>query len=337
MALDVRNQTKKSPLTDRFGRRHTYLRVSVTDRCNLRCQYCMPAEGIPWIPRQEILTYEEIERIVGVLAGAGVEKVRITGGEPTVRKGITDLIAGIARTKGIKDLAMTTNGTTLAKMAQAYGDAGLTQVNVSIDSLQEEKYKEITRTDKLQTVLDGLDAAVDAGFGTIKVNVVAMKGVNEDEIPAFVELAKRKGINVRFIEFMPFDGNEWTKDRMLTYREMRAVVERHAKVTPIERAPSQVAKDFRIDGSEGTVSFITSMTEDFCSDCNRLRLTATGEFKPCLFMLPNVSVRDIIRDGGSDDDILEAVHGSLEKKWVGHPSPQELIRLKNSSMVQIGG
>lgn len=327
----------ESPITDRFGRRHTYLRVSVTDRCNLRCQYCMPAEGIEWIPHSGVLTYEEIERIVRVLAGEGVTKVRITGGEPTVRKGIESLIAMVAAVPGIQEVAMTTNGTTLAKMAGMYRDAGLTHLNVSIDSLRRERFKEITRTDKFDQVSAGIEAAIQAGFAPLKINTVVMQGVNDDELVDFVAFAKDRPINVRFIEFMPFDGNAWSKDRMVTYAQMRAAIEAKHAIEPIDRKPSAVAKDFAIKGGKGTVSFVTSMTDDFCSDCNRLRLTATGEFKPCLFMLPNVNVRDLMRGGCTDDDIRAAVQTSLSQKWAGHPGPEKLFHLKNASMIQIGG
>lgn len=335
--MSVVQPVTDSPLTDRFGRRHTYLRVSVTDRCNLRCQYCMPAEGIAWIPHEGVLTYEEIERIVRVLASEGVNKVRITGGEPTVRKGIENLIAMVASIDGIEEVAMTTNGTTLAKMAKTYREAGLTHLNVSIDSLQRERFKGITRTDKFDQVSAGIEAAIQAGFAPLKINTVVMQGVNDDELVDFVELAKDRPINVRFIEFMPFDGNAWSKDRMVTYAQMRATIEAKHEIEPIDRRPSAVAKDFAIKGGQGTVSFVTSMTDDFCSDCNRLRLTATGEFKPCLFMLPNVNVRDMVRSGCSDDAIRNAVQTSLSHKWAGHPGPEKLFHLKNASMIQIGG
>jgi cyclic pyranopterin phosphate synthase len=327
--------TRTDPLTDRFGRRHTYLRVSVTDRCNLRCKYCMPAEGIAWIERKELLTFEEIERVVRVLAAAGVDKVRITGGEPTVRRGIEDLISAIARIDAIREIAMTTNGTTLPARAQTYRDAGLTHLNVSIDSLRADRFREITQTDKFDTVTAGIESAIAAGFAPLKINTVVMKGVNDDEIPDFVSFARTRPVNVRFIEFMPFDGNAWSSGKMSTYSEMLAAV--GAELEPIERKPCAVAKDFRIVGGLGTVSFVTSMTDDFCGDCNRIRLTATGEFKPCLFMLPNVSVRDRLRSGCSDEDVLVAVQESLGAKWKGHPGPQALLRLKNASMIQIGG
>lgn len=328
-------RTNPDALTDRFGRRHTYLRVSVTDRCNLRCKYCMPAEGIAWIERKELLTFEEIERVVRVLAGAGVDKVRITGGEPTVRRGIEELIAAIARINGIRELAMTTNGTTLRARAQAYRDAGLTHLNVSIDSLRADRFQEITQTDKFDTVMEGIECAIAAGFQPLKINTVVMKSVNDDEIPDFVSFARTRPVNVRFIEFMPFDGNAWSEGKMFSYSEMLAAV--GAEIEPIERKPCAVAKDFRIVDGIGTVSFVTSMTDDFCGDCNRIRLTATGEFKPCLFMLPNVSVRDRLRSGCSDEDVLGAVQESLGAKWKGHPGPKALLRLKNASMIQIGG
>lgn len=329
--------TRTDAITDRFGRRHTYLRVSVTDRCNLRCKYCMPAEGIEWIPRKDVLTYEEIARVVRVLAGEGVSKVRITGGEPTVRKGIESLIAMVAQTPGIEEVAMTTNGTTLFKKAGDYQAAGLAHINISIDSLRRERFCDITRTDSYDKVIEGIERAVAAGFKSVKINTVVMKGVNDDELCDFVSFVKGRPVNVRFIEFMPFDGNAWDRSKMFTYLDMLNAVQSQFEIEPIERRPSQVAKDFRIVGGVGTVSFVTSMTDDFCSDCNRMRLTATGEFKPCLFMLPNVNVRDVMRGGGSDDEILSAVQASLAQKWAGHPGPEKLVQLKNASMIQIGG
>jgi cyclic pyranopterin phosphate synthase len=325
------------PLTDRFGRRHTYLRISVTDRCNLRCTYCMPAAGIAWTPRAEVLSFEEIQRVVRVLASAGVEKVRVTGGEPTVRKGIEGLIASLATTPGVREIAMTTNGTTLSKMAGVYRQAGLTHLNVSLDSLRADRFLQITRTDRLASVLEGIERALAEGFSPVKVNTVVMKGVNDDEIGDFVAYARTRPVNVRFIEFMPFDGNRWDRSRMVGYDEMLAAVRGTCEIEPVARGASHVAKDFRIVGGEGSVSFVTSMTDAFCGDCNRIRLTATGEFKPCLFMLPNVSVRDLMRSGCDDEEILGAVRGSLAGKWAGHPGPEQLVRLKNASMIQIGG
>jgi cyclic pyranopterin phosphate synthase len=297
----------------------------------------MPAEGIAWIPRKDVLTFEEIARVVRVLAGEGVSKVRITGGEPTVRKGIEELIAMVASTPGIEEVAMTTNGTTLFKKAGDYQAAGLTHINISIDSLRRDRFREITRTDSFDKVLEGIERAVAAGFASVKINTVVMKGVNDDELCDFVSFVKDWPVNVRFIEFMPFDGNAWDRSKMFTYQDMLGTVQSRYVLEPIERRSGAVAKDFRVVGAMGTVSFVTSMTEAFCSDCNRLRLTATGEFKPCLFMMPNVNVRDVMRGGGDDAAILAVVRTCLAQKWAGHPGPEKLVQLKNASMIQIGG
>jgi cyclic pyranopterin phosphate synthase len=297
----------------------------------------MPAEGIAWIPRKDVLTFEEIARVVRVLAGEGVSKVRITGGEPTVRKGIEELIGMVASTPGIEEVAMTTNGTTLFKKAGDYRTAGLTHINISIDSLRRDRFCEITRTDSFDKVLEGIERAVAAGFQSVKINTVVMKGVNDDELCDFVSFVKEWPVNVRFIEFMPFDGNAWDRSKMFTYQDMLGALQSRYALEPIERRSGAVAKDFRVVGAMGTVSFVTSMTEAFCSDCNRLRLTATGEFKPCLFMMPNVNVRDVMRGGGDDAAILAAVRTCLAQKWAGHPGPEKLVQLKNASMIQIGG
>lgn len=324
-------------LIDRFGRRHSYLRISLTDRCNFRCVYCMPPEGVPWRERDELLTYEEILRLTKLFVKMGVDKVRVTGGEPTVRKGHEGLIADIAAIEGVKSLLMTTNGFTLPKMAQTYRDNGLTGLNVSLDSLKPARFEAITRTKHFDSVWTGIDAALKAGFTPLKLNCVVMDGVNQDEILDFVELTRDRPLNVRFIEFMPFDSNGWNKGTLYPYRKMREDIEARYELDPIVTEPSAVAKDFRVPGYAGMVSFVTSMTEDFCGGCNRLRLTSEGALKPCLFSPIEVSLRDPMRAGASDDQLADVILSTVLRKPKGHASLDVLPLIENKPMVSIGG
>lgn len=324
-------------LIDRFQRQHTYLRISVTDRCNFRCRYCMPPEGLAWRTRDEILTFEEIERLARMFADAGVNKIRLTGGEPTVRKGIEELIAKLADIEGVNSLLMTTNGTTLSKKVREYRSAGLGGLNVSIDSLRRERFAEITLRDDLERVLAGIDAAVEAGFHSVKVNVVMMAGVNDDELLDFVEFAKNRPVNVRFIEFMPFEGNGWKQASVFPYRAMLSEIANHYELVPIATEPSAVGKDFAIPGFRGTLGFVTSMTDSFCSGCNRIRLTAEGALKVCLFSGAEVSLRDPMRAGAADDELLSIAKAALDRKWKEHPDLSVLAQVPNRSMVAIGG
>lgn len=326
-----------SPLTDSFGRRHTYLRISLTDRCNFRCQYCMPAEGVVWRPRQEILTFEEIERLVNVFARLGVEKVRLTGGEPTLRKGLPGLIQRIRSIEGIEKVLLTTNGTLLDSTAATLRKSGLSGINISLDTLRRDRFLEITRRDALDEVLSGIDAAVAAEIPSIKLNVVALAGFNEDEILDFVEFVRNRPVQVRFIEFMPFLGNGWKVDRVIGYAEMKAQIERHVNLIPVAGLASDVAKDFRIEGYVGSVGFVTSMTESFCGGCNRIRLTADGKFKTCLFLPGQSSLRDMMRGGANDDSLADAIRADLLTKWAGHPPMTQWRQYDNLTMMEIGG
>ncbi|MBS1718757.1 MAG: GTP 3',8-cyclase MoaA [Armatimonadetes bacterium] len=325
-----------SPLVDRFGRTHTYLRVSLTDRCNFRCTYCMPKRGIEWMPSKSLLGDDEVVRLASVFARLGVTKIRLTGGEPAIRKGFVELVGRIKAIPGVEKLLMTTNGTALRANAERLHRAGLDGLNISIDSLQPERFKTITHRDVLSEVLAGIEAALEAGI-PVKLNVVVMPGVNDDELLDFVELTRSKPITVRFIEFMPFSGNEWKADKVFGYREMRSVIEAKYALLQRDGEPSEVAKEFRIEGFKGTVGFITSMTEDFCSDCNRVRLTADGRLKTCLFLAPKNSLRDMARTGSCDEEIAAAIHSGLQTKWAGHPPMGAWKQYDNLSMVQIGG
>lgn len=327
----------KTPLQDSFGRVHQYLRISVTDRCNFRCQYCMPAEGIDWKPRQEILTYEEIERLARLFVAHGVTKIRITGGEPTSRAKLPTLIQKLADIPGVETLSMTTNGFRLAQEARIYKDAGLSSLNISLDTLKPERFLEITRRDALAEVLAGIEAAQQAGFSPLKVNVVVMAGVNEDEILDFVAFVRDKLLNVRFIEFMPFKSNQWQVGRMIPYADIKARISEHYRLIPIDTETSAVAKDFQLVGHTGSVSFITSMSEHFCGTCNRVRLTADGSIKPCLLHPAEISLRDAMRAGADDEALSQLIQTAIWKKPVGHEPLAVLSGEDNRSMIQIGG
>ncbi|MBX3117461.1 MAG: GTP 3',8-cyclase MoaA [Fimbriimonadaceae bacterium] len=336
-ALPKDLHTRRAPLTDRFGRVHTYLRVSVTDRCNLRCVYCMPEEGVVCKSREEILSFEEIARLTTIFAECGVSKVRLTGGEPTVRKDLPDLVRSLAKIEGIKDLLLTTNGIALAKHAALYRGAGISGVNISLDTLRPDRFFSISRRDGLSQVLDGIQAALEVGFEPVKLNMVVMKGVNEDEILDFVELARTMLIQVRFIEFMPFQANGWSAGGLYPFAEMKRDIETAYRLAPIDACPGAVATEFSIENGEGNIGFITSMTHNFCSGCNRVRLTADGQMKNCLFSTSETNLRDAMRSGASDDALTEIIRECVMGKWKEHPPMGLLERLENRSMVQIGG
>jgi cyclic pyranopterin phosphate synthase len=297
----------------------------------------MPAEGLVWKEREEILTFEEIERAARLFVSLGVDKIRLTGGEPTVRRGLEDLIGRVAGLDGIRSLLMTTNGLTLRDRAKTYRDAGLNGLNVSIDSLRQERFAEIARRDRLPDVLEGIEAAIAAGFDPLKINVVVMKGVNEDEILDFVHFVRERPVNVRFIEFMPFKGNGWDSAEVYPYAQIRADIESRHRLTPIGTDPSAVAKDFAVEGHAGTVGFVTSMTDSFCAGCNRIRLTADGQIKSCLFSPAESDLRSAMRSGATDVDLEATIRDALHRKPKEHPPMEELLNVDNRSMIQIGG
>ena len=324
-------------LVDRFGRLHTYLRISVTDRCNLRCVYCMPTEGIKWKEKEEILTFEEIFRLARIFVSVGITKIRITGGEPTVRKDIEKLIAKLRELPGLETLAMTTNGITLKDHAVSLKNAGLSALNISLDTLKQDRYIEIAKRDHLNNVLIGIGAALALGFYPLKLNVVIIGGVNDDEIIDFVNFIKDKPINIRFIEFMPFKHNGWDYKKVFPYAKIKEKIQDHYELIPIKCEPSAVAKDYCIEGFRGSVSFITSMSDSFCGSCNRIRLTADGSIKSCLFSLPEVNLRNALRASKSDEIISSMIEYALSLKEEAHPSVDRLATIENQSMIQIGG
>ncbi|KAM4082651.1 hypothetical protein ACJW30_11G191800 [Castanea mollissima] len=334
--------SKDSPISDMlidsFGRLHTYLRISLTERCNLRCHYCMPAEGVELTPSPQLLSPNEIVRLANLFVSSGVEKIRLTGGEPTIRKDIEDICLQLSNLKGLKTLAITTNGITLAKKLPKLRECGLTSVNISLDTLVPAKFEFITRRKGHERVMDSINAAVDLGYNPVKVNCVVMRGFNEDEICDFVELTREKPINVRFIEFMPFDGNVWNVKKLVPYSEMLdTVAKQFTGLRRLKDHPTDTAKNFRIDGYCGSVSFITSMTEHFCAGCNRLRLLADGNFKVCLFGPAEVSLRDPLRLGADDDALREVIGAAVKRKKASHAGMFDIARTVNRPMIHIGG
>jgi cyclic pyranopterin phosphate synthase len=328
-----------SKLVDAHGRAITDLRVSVTDRCNFRCRYCMPAEGMPWLDRSEILSFEEIERVVRSLAGMGVTDLRLTGGEPLARKQFPDLVARLARIEGIRDLALTTNGYLLERHAEELVKAGITRVNVSIDSLARDRFHEVTRRDALPGVLRGLEAI--SGFpqlGRIKVNAVAMRDFTEEEVERFCELARSSRYQVRFIEFMPLDADRaWTPDSVLTGGEIRDMIRRRWPIEEVPREAHATARVFRFADGRGEVGFISSVSEPFCADCNRIRLTADGKLRTCLFSTHETDVRRHLRGGATDEELEGAIRDAVWRKELKHRVNEPGFRPPPRSMSAIGG
>jgi cyclic pyranopterin phosphate synthase len=329
MALD--------PLVDGHGRRIADLRVSVTDRCNFRCQYCMPAEGLPWLERDEVLHFEEIERIVRLLAAMGVGDVRLTGGEPLVRREFPRLVAMLAPLAG--DLSVTTNGYLLERDAEALVRAGVNRFNVSIDSLQRDRFFEMTRRDALPRVLRGLE--VLAGFPEahpIKVNAVAMRGFTEDEVLPFARFAREHPYEVRFIEFMPLDADHaWTPDSVLTGNEVRALIDEHFPLEATPREPHATARVYRFADGRGSIGFINPVSEPFCGDCNRIRLTADGKLRTCLFSLNETDLRAPMRAGATDADLEHIVREAVWRKELKHHVNEPGFIQPARSMSAIGG
>jgi len=325
------------PLVDRFGRRVVDLRISVTDRCNFRCQYCMPHEGMRWLPREEILTFEEIERVARVFVEYfGIESVRVTGGEPTLRAELPGLMARLARLA--VELSMTTNGASLERLAAPLKDAGLHRVTISCDSLRPERFAEITGRDALTHVLRGLDAACKAGLQPVKLNAVVVRDVNDDEVVDLARFGRERGVEVRFIEFMPLDGSgEWRADRVVPAGEILARIGEVFPLEPDGARGAQPAERYRYLDGAGYVGAIASVTRPFCESCDRVRLTAEGALRSCLFAVRERDLRAVLRSGGSDEDLATAIEDEVDKKWAGHQIGKVTFVRPTRSMSQIGG
>jgi GTP 3',8-cyclase len=327
-------------LRDSWGREIKSVRVSVTDKCNFRCTYCMPAEGLEWLGRDEVLTFEEITRLVRILAQLGVDEIRLTGGEPLVRRDLPTLVGMLAAVEGVRDLSLTTNGVLLDRFAKPLVDAGLQRLNVSLDTLNHLRFAEISRRDALDAVLRGLaEAERHAQLRPIKINCVAVKGFTETEVPALAELARRKPYVVRFIEFMPLDADEaWREDDVLTGGEIRAIIEN--LYGPLEELPakaSSTARRFRFSDGAGELGFVNPVSEPFCSTCDRIRLTADGQLRTCLFSRREWDLKTPMRDGATDGELVELLRFAVRHKELKHRINDPGFVRASRSMSQIGG
>jgi len=329
---------------DSFGRFHDYLRISLTERCNLRCKYCMPEEGVDLSPDGEILTTEEILRLAGLFVQQGVTKIRLTGGEPLVRKDIVEVVKGIGAHPQVEALGMTTNGITLERKLPGLIEGGLNAINISLDTLVKAKFQLVTRRNGFEKVMSSIDAALNSkAFKRVKINCVVMRGLNEEELVDFVDLTKDRAVDVRFIEYMPFDGNRWNDTKFVSYAEMVGTIKaKHPgfrRVAEMDKK-SDTSKAWKLEGHAGQVGFITSMSNHFCGSCNRLRLTADGNIKNCLFGSGEVSLRDAMRAGASDSDLLKIVGAAVMKKHAKHGGLGDMYGIaksENRAMIRIGG
>jgi GTP 3',8-cyclase len=326
-------------LRDGHGRTISDLRVSVTDRCNFRCQYCMPAEGVPWVDHEEILRFEEIERLVGIFVGLGVEDVRLTGGEPLVRRGFPVLVEMLAAIEGIRDLSLTTNGYLLERHAEALVGAGIGRVNVSIDSLQRDRFFQLTRRDALDQVLRGLEAiAAYPQVWPVKVNAIAMRGFTEAEVERFCHFARSTSFQVRFIEFMPLDADRaWRPESVLAGEELRGMIEALHPLRELPREPSSTARVFRFADGRGEVGFVNPVSEPFCAECNRVRLTSEGKLRTCLFSLHETDLREPLREGASDAELERLIRAAVWRKELKHRVNEPGFRQPARTMSAIGG
>ncbi|HEX6779671.1 MAG TPA: GTP 3',8-cyclase MoaA [Ktedonobacterales bacterium] len=328
------------PLVDSYGRRIKSMRVSITDKCQFRCTYCMPAEGLPWLKKSEILSYEEITRVVGIAASIGIEQVRLTGGEPLVRRDVPELIRMLKPLPGLRSLSLTTNGVLLKKQAVLLAEAGLTRINVSLDSLVREKFFQLTRRDQFDAVIEGLEELEKyPSIHPIKINAVAMRGFTEDEVLDFAALARRKPYIVRWIEFMPLDADQiWRKEDILTGAEILAIIEKeYGPMTRIMGDPSETARRYTFPDGVGEVGFINPVSEPFCSSCDRIRMTAEGKLRTCLFSTEETDLREPLRSGASDEVIEEIIRRAVWNKELKHYIGDKRFRRANRSMSMIGG
>ncbi len=327
-------------LQDSFGRTANNLRISVTDRCNFRCRYCMPEEGMQWMERSELLSFEELDRLTQVFASLGVTKVRLTGGEPLMRKDLHLLVRRLTHIRGINDIAMTTNGFFLAEQAKDLVAAGLTRINVSLDSLDPGKFTAMTRRDHFEKVWEGIEAIAALGISPIKLNAVVIRGMNDDGIPKFAALARTRPFVIRFIEFMPIGFDDgWTMEKVVPSREIIERMESSVgkKLVPVEYHGSQAADRYRFEDGVGEVGFISSVSEPFCDHCNRVRITSDGKLRTCLFSLHETSLKELLRSGADNETIRRTIIAAVWKKEEGHLINRPGFVRPERSMSQIGG
>jgi cyclic pyranopterin phosphate synthase len=328
------------PLLDGFDRLHTNLRISVTDRCNIRCFYCMPAENVRFRPKNEILTFEEIIRFTRVAVQSGISKLRLTGGEPLVRHHLPDLVRPLVCMPGVEDVALTTNGILLREQAAPLKRAGLHRLNISLDALSQAVFEKIARRPGLDQVLDGIQAAIEAGFERIRLNAVSIRGLTEGEIVPLARFARQHGLELRFIEYMPLDADgQWRHDAVLSGDEVRSILaDEIAELAPVgDQDPSQPATDYEYRDGGGRVGFINSVTQPFCSTCDRLRLTAEGQIRNCLFSTVEWDARQVMRSGGSDEQLADTLRACVAAKKAGHGIDSADFVRPERAMYQIGG
>jgi len=309
--------TDQQPLLDSFGRFHDYLRISVTDRCNLRCGYCMPPEGIDHVKKEMVLSYEEFLRVIRVGVEYGIRKVRVTGGEPLVRSGVMSFLQSVSELDGLEKIGLTTNGLNLKSHLEPLQETGVEHLNISLDSLDENRFRKVTRGDGMETVLDAITSAVQLGF-QVKVNVVALPDLSREEVDAFLPLARSLNVTVRFIEFMPLCGSGWDPERFEPISELKADVRSRYDLEPV--STEGVSKTFTFRHGDGRVGFIASLSDPFCGACSRLRLSSTGTLYSCLFSTDGVSLLPVLRDGGSDVEIAGKIGDAIDGKWAGNPA-----------------
>jgi cyclic pyranopterin phosphate synthase len=328
-------------LVDSYGRRIKSMRISITDKCNFRCTYCMPAEGLPWLPKAEILSYEEIERLTRVVVSMGVEQIRLTGGEPLVRRDVPFLVSQLRKIPGLRSLSLTTNGILLKHLAAPLAEAGLTRINVSLDSLLREKFARITRRDQLTHVLEGLaELEKYPSISPIKINAVAIRGFSEEEVLAFVHLARKQAYVMRWIEFMPLDADQaWRKEDILTGGEIKQIIEAtYGPLVPITNAdPAETARRYTFSDGVGEVGFINPVSEPFCATCDRIRLTADGQLRTCLFATEETDLRSVLRSDAHDEQLATTIRQAVKHKELKHYIGDKRFKRANRSMSSIGG
>ncbi|GCE16486.1 GTP 3',8-cyclase MoaA [Dictyobacter kobayashii] len=328
-------------LVDSYGRRIKSMRISITDKCNFRCTYCMPAEGLPWLKKDEILSYEEIVRIARVSVAMGIEQIRLTGGEPLVRRDVPDLVHQLGQIEGLRSLSLTTNGILLKHQAKALAEAGLTRINVSLDSLLREKFARLTRRDQLEHVLEGLaELEKYPSIRPIKINAVAMRGYTEEEVLSFARFARDKAYVVRWIEFMPLDADQiWRKEDILSGAEIKQIIE--SEYGPLQQItsgdPSETARRYTFSDGIGEVGFINPVSEPFCSTCDRIRITADGQLRTCLFGTEETDLRAIVRAHTDDELLIQTIRQAVLNKELKHYIGDKRFRRTNRTMSRIGG
>jgi GTP 3',8-cyclase len=334
------NASGAEPLVDTFGRIHDNLRISITDRCNIRCFYCMPENPVEFVPRSEVLSFEEIERVARIAVGLGVTKLRLTGGEPLVRRGLPLLVEKLAAIAGVTDLALTTNGVLLPQLAAPLYQAGLRRLNIHLDTLDRDRFLQITRRDELAAVLDGIDRCQQLGYGPIKINAVAVKGLTEPDVVPLARFGRERGLEVRFIEFMPLDAQQiWDRSRVLLASEIVEMVSR--EVAPVEEIPDKdpraPATEYRYADGRGNLGFIASVSKPFCANCNRIRITADGHLRYCLFAIEEFDLKPLLRAGASEAEIAAFMRSVVIRKWEGHEINSGRFVPPPRPMYSIGG